>query len=270
MTSKIRLVVSDVDGTLVTNDKVLRPETIAAACRLRDAGIHLALVSSRPPRGMSFIQQQLGLNGPLGGFNGGSILAPDGAIIEEHLVPEAPVRTALSLFEQRGIGAWLFADDEWFIHDPAGDYVSKELRTVRFEPKVVDDFEPYIARCGKVVGASAKFDLLAQCESELQTSLGASASAHCSQKYYLDLTHADANKGTGLRAIARWYGIEPAEVAAIGDMTNDVAMFHAAGLSIAMGNAPPGVATEASEHTGSNETDGWARAIDQYVLPYAP
>jgi Cof subfamily protein (haloacid dehalogenase superfamily) len=268
--SKIRLVVSDVDGTMVTNDKLLQASTIAAAHRLRDAGIHLALVSSRPPRGMSFVQEQLGLTGPLGGFNGGSILAPDGTVIEEHLVPEQPVRTTLALLEERGVGAWLFADNQWIIRDPNGDYVTKERHTVRFEPTIVDDFEPYVARCGKVVGASAKFDLLAECEDELHTLLGRSATAHRSQKYYLDLTHPDANKGTALHAIARWYGINPAEVAAIGDMTNDVAMFHVAGLSIAMGNAPPSVAAQASEHTGSNEADGWAQAIDRHILPHAP
>ena len=266
----IRLVVSDVDGTMVTNDKALLPSTMAAAHRLRKAGIHLALVSSRPPRGMAFIQDELGLTGPLGGFNGGSILAPDGSIIEEHLVPEAAVRATLALLERRGVGAWAFADNQWFIRDPEGDYVPKELHTVRFPPTLVADFEPYVARCGKVVGASAKFDLLAECEEELHALLGASATAHRSQKYYLDLTHPDANKGTALHAIARWHGIDPAEVAAIGDMTNDVPMFRVAGLSVAMGNAPPAVAAEAGAQTGSNEADGWAQAIDRHVLPRAP
>ena len=270
MTRPIRLVVSDVDGTMVTTDKALLPPTIAAAHRLRDAGIQLALVSSRPPRGMMFVQEALGLSGPLGGFNGGTILAGDGTVIEENYVPEAPVRTTLALLEKRGVSAWLFADNQWIIKDINGDYVPKELRTVRFEPTIVTDFEPYIARCGKVVGASAKFDLLAECEDELHTLLHGSATAHRSQKYYLDLTHPDANKGTALHAIAKFYGYDPAEVACIGDMTNDVPMFRVAGLSIAMGNAPPAVAAEAMEHTGSNETDGWGQAIDQFILPRAP
>jgi Cof subfamily protein (haloacid dehalogenase superfamily) len=204
------------------------------------------------------------------GFNGGSILTHEGKVIEEHLVPEQPVRTTLALLERRGVGAWLFADNQWIIKDIHGDYVPKELHTVRFEPTVVDDFEPFITRCGKVVGASAKFDLLAECEHELHDLLHGTANAHRSQKYYLDLTHPDANKGTALHAIAKWYGIDPAEVAAIGDMTNDVPMFHVAGLAIAMGNAPPAVAAEAHEHTGNNETDGWAAAIDRFILPRAP
>lgn len=265
----IRLVVSDVDGTLVTTDKVLTPGVIAAAHRLRDAGVKLALVSSRPPRGMAHVQSALGLDGPLGGFNGATVLAPDGSVIEELCVPEAAVRTSLELFARRGVWPWLFADGQWLILDPDGDYVPKERRTVQFEPTVVTDFTPYLARCGKVVGASKDFDGLAECEAELHALLGGTATAHRSQRYYLDVTHPGADKGTALRAVARYYGVSEAETAAVGDMENDVPMFRVAGYSVAMGNAPPHVASEAEGHAGSNEEDGWADAIDRLILPLA-
>ncbi len=265
----IKLVVSDVDGTMVTTDKVLTPATIDAAHRLRQAGVHLALVSSRPPRGMAFLTMDLGLTGPLGGFNGGTILSPEGEVIEELFVPEDAVRSSLALFERHGVFPWLFAGNQWVIKDIAGDYVHKELHTVRFEPTVVDDFTPFLARCGKVVGASAQFDLLAECETELQGVLGDTAHAHRSQQYYLDVTNPSADKGTAAHAFAKWYGVDIAEVCAIGDQQNDVPMFRVAGHSIAMGNAPPPVAAQAKQHTASNEQDGWAAAIDRFVLPQA-
>ena len=263
----IKLVVSDVDGTMVTSAKVLTPATIAAAKRLAAAGVPLALVSSRPPRGMAFIQADLGLSGPLGGFNGGTILAGNGAVIEQRFLPAQAARTSLQFFAERGVSAWVFADDQWFIQDPNGDYVPKERMTVRFEPTVVDDFTPYLERCGKIVGASADFPLLAQCEQDLQGLLGSHAHAHRSQHYYLDVTNATADKGTAARALASFYGLELAEVCAIGDQANDVPMFRVAGYSVAMGNAPEAVAAEAKLHTDSNEQDGWAAAIDRHVLP---
>jgi Cof subfamily protein (haloacid dehalogenase superfamily) len=265
----IKLVVSDVDGTMVTGEKLLTRATIEAAHRLHEAGIALALVSSRPPRGMAFLTMDLGLTGPLGGFNGATILAPDGAVIEELLVPEQAARASVAMFEQRGIHPWLFADNQWFIKDLEGDYVSRERRTVRFEPTVVDDFEPFVGRCGKVVGASKHFALLETCETELQVELGQSANAHRSQRYYLDVTNPHADKGTAVQAFAKWFGVDVADICVLGDQHNDVPMFRVAGHSIAMGNAPPDVAAEAKLHTTSNEEDGWAAAIDRFVLPHA-
>jgi Cof subfamily protein (haloacid dehalogenase superfamily) len=262
----IKLVVSDVDGTMVTTDKVLTSATIDAAQRLRAAGVHLALVSSRPPRGMAFLTRELGLSGPLGGFNGGTILAPDGAVIEERFVPEEAVRASLALFELRGVFPWLFADNQWIITDPEGDYVWKERMTVRFEPTIVTDFEPFVSRCGKVVGASKQFDMLARCETQLRGELGQIAHAQRSQQYYLDVTSPTADKGSATRAIAKYYGVDVADVCVLGDQANDVPMFRVAGHSIAMGNAPPAVAAEAKQHTESNEEDGWAKAIDRFVL----
>lgn len=265
----IKLVVSDVDGTMVTSEKVLTRATVEAAHRLRDAGVPLALVSSRPPRGIAFLTMDLGLTGPLGGFNGATILAPDGAVIDELFVPAEAVRSSLALFAEREISPWLFADNQWLVKDYGGDYVWKERMTVRFEPTVVDDFEPFIARCGKVVGASEQFDRLAECERDLQALLGATANAHRSQRYYLDVTNPHADKGTAVHAFARWYGVGIDEVCVLGDQHNDVPMFRVAGHSIAMGNAPADVAAEARLHTSSNEEDGWAAAIDRYVLPQA-
>ena len=262
----IKLVVSDVDGTMVTREKVLTPATIEAARRLREAGIHLALVSSRPPRGMAFLTMELGLTGPMGGFNGATILAPDGALIEERLVSEQAVRQSIALFERRGVDAWLFADNEWLIKDFGADYIPRERRTVRFDPVVVADFEPYVARCGKVVGASTRHDDLAACEVELQALLGDSARASRSQLYYLDVTNPSADKGTAVRSFAAWYGVELADVCVLGDQHNDVPMFRVAGRSVAMGNAPSEVAAQATLRTGTNEEDGWAAAIDRYVL----
>jgi Cof subfamily protein (haloacid dehalogenase superfamily) len=262
----IKLVVSDVDGTMVTTAKLLTPATIDAAHRLHAAGIPLALVSSRPPRGMEFVTAELGLKGPLGGFNGGTILGPDGSLIDERFVPEDAVRITLALFEKRGVFPWLFADNQWIIMHPEGDYVPKERMTIRFEPTIVTDFEPFITRCGKIVGASKNWDMLAECEAELQGLLGHRAHAHRSQKYYLDVTNPTADKGTAAIALAKWYGVDIADVCVLGDQHNDVPMFKVAGHSVAMGNAPPEVAAQAKLHTASNEEDGWAKAIDQFVL----
>ena len=265
----IRLVVTDVDGTLVTPEKVLSPATLAAAHSLRAAGVHLAMVSSRPPRGMAFLAMELGLSGPFGGFNGATILAPDGAILEEHLVPEEAAQQTLALFASRGVEPWLFAGNEWLIKDFGGTRLPKEHRTVRFDPQVVEDFTPFLAQCGKIVGVSDDHAALAACEAELQAILGDTARASRSQPYYLDVNSPEADKGHALRRFATWFGVELADVCAIGDERNDLPMFRIAGRSVAMGNAPDAVAAGATHRTATNAEDGWAEAIRRHVLATA-
>ncbi len=272
MTDKtpIRLLISDVDGTLVTTGKELTPASIAAVARLHEAGIAFAVVSSRPPRGMAMLVEPLRLTTPMGGFNGGAIVRPDLTPIENRFVPLGAVETALAAFARAGVDSWVFADGEWILTNIDGAYVPKERRTVMFEPTVVADLTPYAGRAGKVVGSSKDFDLLKRVEEELQVELHGAALAHRSQQYYLDVTHPDANKGTAARAISALLGFSMEETACIGDMTNDVPMLSIAGLAIAMGNAPPAVKARAHEVTDSNDSDGFAAAVDSFLIPRAP
>ncbi len=265
----IRFVVSDVDGTLVGPDKSLAQGTVAAAGRLRAAGIPLGIVSARPPRGMRWIAEELGLLGLLAGFNGGTIMWPDGTVAEQRLLPVEAARTALELFRRNGVSAWLFTADEWLVLDPRGPQLDHERRTVRFAERVVDSFEPYVGQVGKVVGVTDDAPLLARLESELQGLLGHAGSAKRSQSYYLDVTHRDANKGHAVRALAAHAGVALADVAVLGDMANDLPMFDVAGYAVAMGNASPEVQARAAAVTGRNDAGGWADAVDRLILPRA-
>ena len=264
----IKLVVSDVDGTIVRTDKLIAPSTIEAAKRLQDAGVPLAVVSARPPRGLAYISEGLHLTGPLAGFNGGRVVGADGTVLQEHVVPEAAARTALALFAARGLFTFVFSGDEWLITAPTGPHVEHEQHTVRFDPTIVDSFEPYLARVSKMVGVSDDAPYLAAAETELQQMLGAGATAKRSQTYYLDLTAAEANKGNAIRTLASVLGLAVAEIAVVGDMVNDVPMFEVAGYSVAMGNATDEVkAQAAAAATADNDHDGWAEAIDRFILP---
>mgnify|MGYP001806475273 CR=1 FL=1 len=266
---RISLLVSDVDGTLVDPNKALTPATLDAARRLREAGVELAIVSSRPPRGMAMLLEPLGVE-IFGGFNGSAILKPDFTVIEQDFVPEQAARTSIEAFRKAGLEIWVFSGVEWYITDPNGPYVPKERHTVQFEPTLVDDFGPLLGKVGKIVGASRDYDLVARLEGELQGALGPSASAHRSQHYYLDVTPPDVDKGHAVRRFAEHFGVPLNEVAAIGDMVNDVPMFRTGGLAIAMGNASDEIKALADVVTARNDEDGFAAAVDRFVLPRAP
>ena len=93
--------------------------------------------------------------------------------------------------------------------------------------------------------------------------------AAASQPYYLDVTSPLANKGQVARYLARRFVLDPEEIATIGDQPNDILMFEHSGLSIAMGNADPEAKAAAHQVSRGNEEEGFAYAVDHFVLPAA-
>jgi Cof subfamily protein (haloacid dehalogenase superfamily) len=263
----IRLVIADVDGTLVTQNKALTAAAIAAVRALRDAGVAFAITSGRPPRGMSMLIEPLALTGPIAGFNGGVFVNPDLSVIESHPIDPATARQAVKLILGQGLDAWVYTETEWLIRDPKAPHVARETSTVKFDARVVADFtEEHLARAVKIVGVSDDPALVAACEKNAQNTLGDRASAARSQPYYLDVTHPQANKGVVVTTLAKYLNIAPAQVATLGDMPNDVLMFKKSGFSIAMGNASDEVKAQASVATDSNENEGFANAVRRYIL----
>ncbi|MCX5480680.1 HAD family hydrolase [Kaistia geumhonensis] len=265
---RIRLFVSDVDGTIVTPspDKRVTEATIAAVDRLRAAGGFFSIVSSRPPRGMLHVAEPLKLD-LFAGFNGSSIVRGDLSPVERHFVPEAAARIAAAEIAATGADVWIFSGNDWYVTDRDGPYVAHEEHTVSFDPVVVPSFEGHFGEIGKLVGSSKDFDRLAETEGKLQALLGDTAAARRSQNYYLDVTHPTADKGHAVTALARHFGVPLEEVAVIGDMSNDLPMFAVAGLAIAMGNAHDDIKAQADLVTRSNAEDGVAHAIETMILP---
>jgi Cof subfamily protein (haloacid dehalogenase superfamily) len=263
---KCSAVISDVDGTLVTDDKVLTACAQAAVAELRARGILFSIISSRPPRGLRMLIERLGIETPVGGFNGGVIAAPDLAAVTEHLLPSQVARRAVDTLNTRGVEVWVFSGQNWLLRDPDGPYVPLEQHTVGFRPTIVEDFGSALDAAAKIVGVSKDFDLLEQCERDVRVAFTSSAFVARSQSYYLDITHPLANKGVALTEIGKLLGIPLAEIAVIGDGSNDVAMFERGGLSIAMGNASPQVQRKADFVTDSNSDDGFAKAIERFIL----
>jgi len=260
--TRIALVVSDVDGTLLTKDKTLTDAAKAAARRLHGTGIGFTIVSSRPTIGMDFLIAPLEIKLPIGAFNGSSIVDPQMNPVEQHLIPPSAVARSLDILNQFGVDIWLFTNDQWLTRHRDGEYVPNEKRAIKHDPTIVADFSPFLSRACKVVGSSSDPDLLVRCEAAMREALGPQALAVRSQSYYLDITPPGADKGTFVRSIARRLGISTDAVATIGDMQNDIAMFHVSGLSFAMGNATDDVKSHATHVTASNEDEGFAKAME--------
>jgi Cof subfamily protein (haloacid dehalogenase superfamily) len=264
---KCSAVVSDVDGTMVTDDKILTPRAQAAVEELRAGGIAFSITSARPPRGLRALIGRLGITTPVIGFNGGVIATRNLSILSEHLLSPDVARRAVEMLNgNEGMQVWVFSGQDWLVRDRAGPYVALEQRTVDFPPTIVEDFGSALDAAAKIVGVSKDCELLAQFEGKVRTALADGAFVSRSQPYYLDITHPLANKGAALSDLAKLLEVPLAEIAVVGDGGNDIAMFERSGLSIAMGNASPQVQQAADLVTDSNRDDGFAKAIERFIL----
>lgn len=217
---------------------------------------------------MAMLIEPLALLTPIAGFNGGIFVKPDMTVMEEHVLPADVARRALKIILHNGMDAWIYSGKDWLVRNPNAPHVAREQWTVKFAPTVVENFSGVLGSAVKIVGVSDDHDLVARCEKEAQDELGAGASAARSQPYYLDVTHPDANKGTVVTTLSKLLSVPTSEIATIGDMPNDVLMFRKSGLSIAMGNASSDVQAQADLVTDSYDDEGFAKAMERFILPH--
>ncbi len=263
----IRLVIADVDGTLVTQDKILTPRAIEAVASLRAANIKFAVTSGRPPRGMAMLIDPLKLDEPIAAFNGGVLIKPDlTTVVSQNFLPSDVVSQVIQLIQNHKLDTWVYTDKDWVVRDVNAPHVAREQWTVKFPPTVTSDIVGLKDRIAKVVGVSDDLEAVKRCEKDVQDACGSHASAARSQPYYLDVTHPNANKGEVVLTLAKLLNIPAGAIATIGDMPNDVLMFKKSGLSIAMGNASDEVQKAATCVTTANEDEGFANAMEKFIL----
>jgi Cof subfamily protein (haloacid dehalogenase superfamily)/HAD superfamily hydrolase (TIGR01509 family) len=263
----IKLVIADVDGTLLTKKKVLTAATREAVARLRARGVEFSVTSGRPPRGLASLVAPLKLTAALAAFNGGMFVKPDlTTVLSQRCIDSNVAREAIDYLLSHGLDVWVYQGADWYITKADAPRVARERSNVGFDPIVISDLRAVLDAPIKIVGISEDYALTARAEQELSQLLGTGASAARSQPYYLDITHPEANKGMVVREASRILRIPLEQIATIGDMPNDIPMLHTAGMGIAMGNAAEEVQSQARHVTKSNDEDGFAYAMDNFIL----
>ena len=262
----VRLVIADVDGTLLTPDKLLTPRARAAVEAVTKAGIAFTITSGRPPRGMKMLIDDLHLQSPITAFNGGLLLQPDLSVIQEQAIPSEAIPQVVDILTRHALDVWSYTDTEWRVPSRHGPHVDREEWTVKFAPTVAPIFPGAAERVIKIVGVTDDRRAMARAIENVRRACGEHVSAALSQPYYLDVTHPSANKGEVVHVLSRLLGVPTAQIATIGDMPNDVLMFERSGLSIAMANASDEVQHAATFVTTSNTEEGFALAMERFVL----
>jgi Cof subfamily protein (haloacid dehalogenase superfamily) len=264
MADSIELVVSDIDGTLITSNHELTEATKTTAARLQDAGIALSLCSSRPPRSIRPLAEALRLRSPFAAFNGALLTRADGEVVQRSIIPAAVIAKVKSIADEFGLAVWLYDENDWWApwRDP---FVDREEHTSGFSPLIEGYADRTTRECNKltVVG---KPEFVAEAQKRVWNELASEVSASCSKPRFLDITSHGFHKGSVIVRLAGILSIPTSKVAVIGDGPNDVEMFRQAGLSIALGQAVDEVLHAATFITASNDNDGWSKGLEHYVL----
>jgi Cof subfamily protein (haloacid dehalogenase superfamily) len=254
---RVALVLSDIDGTLLDNDKQLTPGAPAAVRRLYQAGIRFTLASARPPR----LTREL-----VRAIHGALFVGSDETVLHQLPMSSSDAQTVADHIFRHGFDLWVYTGSDWYVSNPNGPHVEhqEELMQAKATPLNSHDMSRFLVL--KMVGVSDDYDALAEAEKRMADLCCMSISATRSSPYYLDVTDAKANKGEVVLALSKMLGILREQIATIGDMNTDVLMFRQSGMSIAMGNALDNVKAQAKFVTKSNEEDGFAYAMDHFVL----
>jgi Cof subfamily protein (haloacid dehalogenase superfamily) len=266
-TRRTRLLVLDVDGTLLTDDLQITAATREAVQRVISHGVQVVLASARGPNALRSIMRELGIAGLAICYTGALTcrLNPDphvpAEVVTDQRMNLSSARKVLSNALELGISVGWFIGDFWYISawDSA---LRRESMITGVTPIIASDllrFKDAPHKLQAIVGEPVLLPHLYT----LARTLPRDCVGQFSYTTYLEITHQGVDKASALLALGQQLGIAPSEMVAIGDMENDLAMLRVAALGIAMGNAPFNVQVEADWVTDTNNRDGVAAAIEK-------
>jgi Cof subfamily protein (haloacid dehalogenase superfamily) len=262
----VALVVSDVDGTLLDPEKNLSPGAPAAVASLRQAGIRFTIASARPPLLTRPLLRDLHVSEPSACFNGALLIDPDCTVLHQLPMNPSDAQTVADHICKSPLDLWVYAGMDWYVSDPAGPHVRHQEILMGRQATRLYTYDMSQFHVLKLVGVSDDYDAVKVVQSGLDALPCLSVSATRSSDYYLDVTHAEANKGMVVLTLSKMLRIPTQQIATIGDMPTDALMFCHSGVSIAMGNATEEVKAQATYVTKNNTEDGFACAIEHFIL----
>lgn len=264
-----RLLALDLDGTLVTSRGTVTEAAKKAVWSFIDAGGVVALASGRPTRGL-WPAQDLKLSekgGYLLSYNGGKIVdCKTGETIYEKDIPQDLVPTIIHMIKDAGMEAISYQDQYVLLEHVDRLWFDREAAVCRMEYKEVPDLAAYVTfPVVKLMACGAPDQILAL-EERAKAAIGDRVDIFRSEDFYLEFVAKGIDKAATLEVLLKHLGLTRESLMACGDSYNDISMVEYAGLGVAMANSIPEVLNGAGAVTKSNDEDGVAQAIYQFIL----
>lgn len=264
----IKLVATDLDDTLLRDDLTLSERVVEAIRLAKEQGVYVTFATGRMPASARPYAEQLGLDVPIITYNGAMIQeAISRKILYRKVIPVELAREVISYLLGEGAHLHMYREDQVFVqkmNDWSEAYGQKTRVTVE-EADLLEILEQEKEGVEKII-AFVQPEEMESWREKLQEKFPDMLHFTSSKPYFLEMNHPEVNKGNTLLTFAKGLGIKQEEVLAIGDSLNDIEMIRCAGFGVAMDNARQEVKDAANAVTASNEEDGVAKAIEEYVL----
>lgn len=265
-----KLLVLDLDGTLTNSKKIITPKTLKALFKAQEAGVKIVLASGRPTYGIEPIAKQLQLKkygGYILSYNGGQIIDyKTGETLFQQVVPADEIPHLYEFSKKHGMAIMSYDGNDIVTENPDDEYVIIEANINNMPVRGVESFlatiQHPVTKC-LIVGEPTR---LAEVEKAAKLEFGETINLFTSAPYFLECVPPGIDKALSIDRLIKRLNMTKENVVACGDGYNDLSMIQFAGLGVAMGNAQSGVIDAADFITLSNDEDGVAYVINNYIF----
>lgn len=264
----IKLFVTDIDGTLLPAGTSKVPaQNVEAVQAMVRAGVHVAIATGRMYRAALPIAEQLGVAVPIIAYNGALIKSSAGEVLSEQYMDEASVLGLIKFFEERKLHIQSYSGDELYVAERNNlvELYEKSQKVTAIEVGW-DGLRGITKNIPKLLGISLNPDELNDAMSEVKKIFGDKVEVTRSTPYFAEFMKGGVSKAGAIKILAEKFGVDNAEILAIGDSENDLAMITSVGCGVAMGNAVEAVKAACPRVTDTCENFGFAKAVRDYVL----
>lgn len=263
--SEIKLVAIDLDDTLLKNDLTISPRAKEAIRQAAEKNVFVTLATGRMYCSALPYAQELGLDLPLITYQGALVKYADGREVYHRPIPLALAKEVVDFILPYGYHLNVYIDDQLYMgkDSPEGQ---RYLSLAKVPLHLVDNLSEALTKEPSKLLIIAQPEELDNLSRDIREAFGTGLNIVKSRSTFLEISHPQATKGTALMHLAKSLGLTAPQVMAIGDSLNDLDMLEYAGLGVAMSNAMPELKKAARFVTKTNNDDGVAEAIENFIL----
>jgi len=261
--SKIKLIATDIDGTILKHNFEFNKEVKNCIKKLASDGVNVVLVTGRMHSATDYIAEELGLKTPIVSYQGGLIKHKNKILYERNLDPKR-AKEIIHWARENKVHLNLYMKDQLYVEKD--DAIIRRYTGERSAGFIVKSFEELeLQRINKMLAINFENETQVTEWKEYLEAKYENIDVVKSMPYFCEICHPEATKFHAVTFLKEYYGLKDEEVMTIGDQNNDIGLLKAGGIKVAMGNATEELKSVADYVTDTVKNNGFVKAVEQFV-----